>query len=1047
VAAAAESARESQTALDRMAEELADAVERSKTFSDKVASLEAEAKWQATELEHVRQTNSAAEASASDAKRHREEATAAYEKQVTEQSSRIAELEAETTRLKKQLSAAHSAVGTLAEDSTRATTEADHLKRQIEEAAAKRVSAEAAVAALKTDLATAQAAVAQLTDDLDTRALNDTALQAALKAEEEAFALLKTKHDEDSAELAEMRRRGEELQELLNAALDRLAQSEALTKELNDNAAELHAERATLTDEIATLRHALETVVVERQDLQERLDAARLGLEQTAALYNERILEDDRLQEELNAVSKAFAAQTDELKVGMTYVLEMSDGFQGVLTAVLTTAAATAKTTADVAASSAVKAVHQGVADGAAVSATPDTSAAIAAADASAIDADLAPWLKALEWVTQMRRRVRALEASRVRPSQDNREDSRDSDVEDMPSAAHYSAKVGTTRSAVADFAAQQVASVGDLRRLQHALQERDREITLRCAALDLMASTHVEVKERSDHLLQVIADTENHVSLVKEEFEEQLRLRSQATTAELVMARRAEERATDARLRAEAQLEAVEAELREAQASLRKLEEEKRKLTREAERLSRYSTRVMDASSTSTRVRGVGISGSVTPPTATLFADGAASQYALSSAAVEALEQAHLLQVSSLQQELLLSRRQIRELEGQEATLRQAYVELEHQVVELRADAAEVEDLRGELDALRAENAAWEEKNEQLQRVMEATQRSTHQELAQLRQQLKVKELELEEHKTRLEVLLIGKTTPEFEALRRQEALRESLSDISTQLAATQAQYSGSRHRTLEGGSFNTNTATPGTHSAVTPQDMLSDRIAHLQNALRERDAVLEKLQAAQLQSRVTVSSLEDKLAEKAAALERSTELVTQYAETIEALRSAGVSAATRATTPRRNTDDQRSAHALHDTTFMPTPLSLHSSVERKTNGNGVPHAALAMPSPAPRMPSLDEVAADNTVEKGKDEGDSSLDTVEDAKATSASPPATSRRRTGAAGESSRRGGRRPRGTRSSSSGATTTTPSMKSPRTSSSKVGKAVSRRKRSR
>ncbi|KPA84302.1 hypothetical protein ABB37_02322 [Leptomonas pyrrhocoris] len=1004
-AAAEEEVRVARAALEKMAAELSDSAHRVDELSAAKACWESEKRQRDAELARLESTAAEWETRTADVERRSAEAAAASEKRIATLAAEAAALEKETVRLKARLSAARGAVSSLAEDCTDVNTQTGDLTRHVEREVEQRKSAEAMLSALKRELVTAQAAVVQLTEDLEMRADNDAAMRATLKAEEEAFALLKSQHDDDRAELSEVRRRGEELQRLLDTTLDRLAQEEELVKGLNDNAADLHAERAALTEEVVTVRLALETVVLERQDIQERLDAAKLGLEQTAELYNERILEDDRLQDELDAVTQAFSAQTMQVKQGMRHMLQMSAGFHDALEAVMALAAATVKAAADLAASctaASTKTMTHGSTERKPAQATQDKFRAV-----TAINAALTPWSAALEWVATMQRRVHALEGSSADSTESpDRISAALSDGANDPShmplsvslaAASTVADAAKARGALTDFVELQEALLTHLRRLGHALDERDYELRLLRSAVDEMANSNVAEKERADHLLEAIQDAKNHVSLAEKEFDDQLQLRSEAVAAELVVARRAEERATDARLRAESQLAAVGAELTDALAALHKTEEERRKMSREVERLSRFSARLADPGA---RVHSGGTVGSVTPPSSGLFAEGVSNHYTMTASAVEALEQAHLLQVSSLQQELLLSRRQIRELERQEVILRQANVTLEQQVSDLRADAEEAVDLREEVARLRAENADLEEKIEQLERILAASGGGVAHEVKQLRQQLKLREAELEEEKARMQGLLVSKTAPEFAAARRQAALRESLSGITTQLAATQAQYSSGRSPR---GSLSAALSSNSAATSASPLDVLSKRIDHLQSAMKERDALIEKMKAAQLQSHVTVDGLEERLSEKAAALERANALVTHYAEALDGLRAARVSAAARTLPSRGNTHSSSAAQSPPPAARAPpTPLALQTSVDSNVKGgvgDSPQHMTAPVPSPAPRMPHLAAVEAEAEVEG------------------SLTPPATSRRRTGATGESSSRDGRRSRGTRSTSS------------------------------
>ena len=1032
VSDAAEELQSVKAALEDLAAECSDTKQRADALAAQVAGLEGERLKLLAELEHAHVVLAEVEVRLADAEHRDSERTAAMEHLSAAQLAQIASLEEQTSQLKKELSTARAAISTMAEHRADTETQISDLQSQLNHASEQRKTEEKTASALRSELAVARAAVAQLADDLATHAADDTALRAAAQAQDEAVALLRTKHEEDNAELMELRRRAEELRGVLSTTLDRLAQKEELEKQLNDNAGELAANNAALTEELATLRQTLEMALAEERELLERLDAANRGVEQTASMYNERILDMDRLQGELDAVTQAFAAQTEQLKSGLTRVVGMSDGFRRAVEAAMAPAATTVRATAKLAAdaSSYVFEDCEGREAGAACS----VSAAVAA-----VKAALTPWSETLDWVAATRQRIEELEGSRANAGAGHEDfstasadgaaaattDARSQAGEDSP-ASSYLSEVSQARSALLDFVEQQTTSLAHLRRLRHALHERDQAAVDKQAALEAVAGGAVDAQERADGLFRATEDARHRILQAEREWEEQLQLKSQATAAELIVARRAEERANDARTRAEAQLAAAEKELKETQAALRTTQEEKQKLALQTERLSLLSSQQSDSSALQRRRGSVG--DSVTPPTAAVSTGSRTTRYTVSSSTEEAVEQTHLLQVAGLQQELVRCRRQIRELESEEATLRQAYMALEQEVSDLRSDAAEVVNLRAEMATLRADYADSEERYERLRLMVDAVGDGTAQENRRLRQELKLKDAELEEYKTRQENSLVSRGAPDFETQRLEEAFRQSMSGIATQLTAKQAEFSGGHHG---GNSF-----------SASPQDVLNSRIDHLQTLVRERDAVISKMKAADLQSRVKCEGLEEKLAEKTAALNGAEELLAQYMERLDAMRAAGLAAAvtTRATTtPQRNTGKSSRERAKRDSALPPTPLSLNvTDGSTSTSHKGATPAGLAMPSPAPRMPNLDDVAAGSGEEDEEDEvrkinGNGSEDDA------SATPPATSRRRTGATGENSSCGNRRTREVHSSSSG---TTPPRASP-----KVGKTVSTRKRAR
>ncbi|TPP47469.1 hypothetical protein CGC21_30555 [Leishmania donovani] len=845
---------------------------------------------------------------------------------------------------KEQLAAEHART---VEELARATRAVAELEARAADAEGKRdvmhTAAEVTEAELMARVAALTAENAQLREKLSTS-----------RAAVTTFASRQT----DAAELAEVLQRSEDVQATLERTVARLAEQEALVEQLNYDASELNDARAVLTDEVTRLQKALAAAVSDKADVVAQLLATQKELDRAAEAQDAQYRDEERLQDALATTTSAFDVQTTQVRLGMAHVVDMSRAFCRV----------------------AEVAVQQSASqtDGASGTGT-------------SVQEILSPWTRALEWVAAMEQRLEALD--RV----ETESNSGSYVLGTSPLCRAVSAN--RAEAAFVRLIDEQAAATNTIADLRRTLADKEVDLTNLRSAMDALASDLMSERDRADNLSAAIDDASEKIASAQAEFEEQLRQRTAVTTAEVVEARRAEARATAAQLRAEEQLAAVEKDLKEQEAVLRKLQDENHRLTREADRLLRTS-RLEPSSRACSNV-----SGSVTPKSLSLSAtsaENAAQRFTTAPSTLEAIEQAQILQVSSLQADLMLSRRQARELEGREATLRQACAALEQQVSELRAKAAESEHLREDLATLRADYVELEQRYSELELMATAAGGGTMQELKQLRQQLKVREAELEEVKARMRDLVLSKAAPELQAARRQEALRESLSGITTQLAATQAQYGGgtggsskarSRRDSLTAALSNSDLNLSS--SRPSPQDVLNSRIEHLQTLVHDREVALEKVQAAQLESRAAMDTLEDQLAAKTAALERAEGLVAEYADTINAFTMAAVArrgnrgAVSTTVPPLSSGMGSPDAEALSASVPTLTPLTPRT----RAAVNGQPHAAVAMVSPAPRMPNLDEVADDSDGSGEGKQADSA------GPSTDSAPPPVTHRRTSASG------------------------------------------------
>nr|CAJ2475880.1 unnamed protein product [Leishmania braziliensis] len=984
-------------ALDQTASEVCGAEQQLRVYAEAKEELSAEHARTLEELARATRAAAELEARAAEAESRREAAHAAAEGTEVELTARIAALATENAQLKEKLSASRAAVTTFASKQTDGESTAASLEERCATEARRREAAEAEALVLRETL------------------------------------------DRTGAELTEVLQRSEGVQSTLTRTVDRLAEQEALLEQLNRNASELNDARAVLTGEVTRLQAALAAAVTDKSDVMAQLVATQRELDRAVEQQDAQYCEEVRLQDALTTTMSAFGVQTRQVQLGMAHVVDMSRAFYRVVE-VVAKGAASATVQGEIVDKEAAAQSFASVGVGSSVKGASPT--------ATSVREILLPWSRALEWVASMEERLESLGTgstssdttssdsqcerrrrrrgrSTVAVEEEEAMDEEETSGADAVSTSFLCRAVPASHAeaAFARWIWEQAAAASTIADLRSALADKEVELNNLRSAMDTLANDVMAEQDRADNLSAAIGDATKKIALVQAEFEEQLRQRTVATTAEVVEARRAEERARAAQLRAEEHLTVVENELKEQQAVLRKLQDENHRLTREADRLRR-SSRHLESDSRALNK----ISDSVTPQPLSYAGVSAVTEvesFTTAASAVEVVEQAQFLQVFSLQEDLMLSRRQARELEGREATLRQTCATLEQQVSQLRVEATDAEKLREELATLRTDYAELEERYDQLERMTTAAGGGTMQELKQLRQQLKARETELDELKARVRGLVLNKVAPELEAARRQEALRESLSGITTQLAATQAQYGGGTGGSSNAGSRRASLASALSKpdhlslSASSPssQDLLTSRIEHLQILVHDHQEAFEKVQAAQLESRATMDTLEDQLAAKTAALERAEGLVAEYADTINVLTMTAVvgrgsgGAHLSTVQPLRNEVANLVAEVPSLSVLPLTPLTPRPDVA----ADGQPRAAVAVASPTPRMPNLDEVAANNDGSVTDVEGDSAGSSADTAL------PSATHRRTDA--EGSRRSARGTPARRSSSSSSSNNT------------------------
>ncbi|KAG5501530.1 hypothetical protein JKF63_03359 [Porcisia hertigi] len=879
----------------------------------------------------------------------------------------VADLEARAAEAESRHEATHAAAeGTAAELTARVTT----LAAENAELREKLATSRAAVTTFASHQTDVEGAVASLEERCASEAQRREAAEAEVLA-------LRAALDRSAAELLELLQRSEDVQVALTQAVDRLTKEEVLVEELNSDAALHSAERAALADEMTKLQNSLERALLDKEEVLAQLLATQKDLDCAAAGLDAQYEEEERLRVVLEATTSAFSAQTMQVRLAMAHVVDMSKAFCG-----------------------AVEAAAQGAVspseDGESVkkdAATPHCDALARTKGrqcmAARIEKVLSPWGRALDWVATMEQRLEALERGTTtsdtsdadsRPlSRRARRQSRGMAVEDedvtevggsaqVLSASFMQRAVPRSRAeaAFARLIDEQVFATSTIADLRGALADKNVELSNLRSAMNTLASDAIAERDRADSLSAAIDDATEKLALAQAEFEEQLRQRMAATTAEVVEARRSEARAAAAQLSAEQQLAVVEDDLKEQQALVRTLLEENRRLARDVDRLRR-SSRSLEVG-----LRGLSeVTGSVTPaslsPAAAVSPGVAARRFTRSASITEAVEQAQVLQVSSLQADLTRTRQQARELKGREATLQLSCAALEQEITALRPKAMDAEQLREDLAALRADYAELEQRHDQLERMTTAAGGGTMQELKQLRQQLRVREAELEEQKARSRDLMLSKAAPELEAVRRQEALRESLSDITTHLIATQAQYGVSSEDTgvtrSRCGSLAVSRRGSGPlispASGPSATDVLTDRMKYLQALVHDREVELERAQAAQLESRAVMDTLKDQLVAKAAALERAEGLVAKYADTINTLTTtamleSGARGGHLTTAPPLC----NKADALNNPVSSSAAPPVNQLAPRTCAAvNNETHTTIALTSPAPLMPLFGEV------------------------------------------------------------------------------------------
>ncbi|CCW69316.1 unnamed protein product [Phytomonas sp. Hart1] len=490
---------------------------------------------------------------------------------------------------------------------------------------------------------------------------------------------------------------------------------------------------------------------------------------------------------------------------------------------------------------------------------------------------------------------------------------------------------------------------------LVYSLQEEKEHSRSLSAAMDQIAADILDEKERSDSLFGTIADINQQLEKTKADFDEQIRKQEVASSVELIAARRAEGRALEAKRRAEEQLVLVETELEEERMALRKLRDNYGELKIEAERLTRLTGSISDANQASQQDwRATEAENTDTN-----------HQIGLRDDQLEVLEQAQILQISTLQAELLQMRKMVREAESREAVLNQKNRVQEQTLAEQHEEVHKTAALLMDFDQLQSEYTDLLNRYKNLVESSSTTEISTIEELKQLRRQVRLLETELAEEKAHTRAIELAKNTPDLEAMLRQEALGETLTGLSTHLAAVQAQYArpsvtnsaSPNDHSFSGEVPKSNDDVSGSGVAVgsneddtifrTPNpsiDLLHSRITQLESSIKEKNKKVEKYAADILRQQTVIETLEDNLTNKLTTLDRTEQLNEQYLSTIDALTRS--SKALRASAPVRlvveNTKTAAYASDKHSNRSRRSAL-------RTTSGEDASRPGL---SPLPRTP-----------------------------------------------------------------------------------------------
>ncbi|EPY17936.1 hypothetical protein STCU_10306 [Strigomonas culicis] len=550
-------------------------------------------------------------------------------------------------------------------------------------------------------------------------------------------------------EAASLRTKAAELESTLRATNARMEEQEQLIEELEAALQAAADQEEALLLQVQELAERGAELAAEKAQHLLQVEALKKTLEDTATSYNDRIVVEERLRDRMEEYRQLAAARQLELRTAAAVWLQATESLRDGLR------------------------VAEAAAGSLKGPATPPLK--------------LQPLEKAAAWYADVALRETAAEARRSSQDLSDDDSRRASTVQGGEGTHQEEVRVLFQRNA-----AGLCAEVGDqLRQLwELGRAAARREETLRRkleleqqlrAALDTLAVENVDLKEAGRNYQSLFNETQAALQQITNDFQQQLLEEKEAASVEVVTARRDMQRAGESRRRAEQRAQLLQEELEQLQHVKGELEGQLLAMSEERDELRTRATETVEAVLAA-------------EPAGAGSGDGSdlsvrASRYSTAMAQ----EQAQVLQVTSLQSDLLLVRRQLREMEAQDAALRRSAAASEREVAALRTERVR---LQRELER---EHVTTQRRYSQLLEQTDAG--AAAEELRELR--LKVRELEgvVFRFEERERELARVRSQQEVQAGRRQEAVLTRLRSMSSRMTDVRRQLNDGGERASRGG------------------------------------------------------------------------------------------------------------------------------------------------------------------------------------------------------------------------------------------------------
>ncbi|ORC87203.1 NUP-1 protein [Trypanosoma theileri] len=436
--------------------------------------------------------------------------------------------------------------------------------------------------------------------------------------------------------------------------------------------------------------------------------------------------------------------------------------------------------------------------------------------------------------------------------------------------------RLAEEREEAAEKALQMEACIASLEESLHELrmllsESRNEALSLRedldvkgkllsdaLSALDRVGADHanseIEWGERSERFLRTFEELQSQFAVTKKGFEEQWQRRSEACTAELIAARRSAHRATEARKRAEERAALCMQEWEQMHGELLRLQREYRVVERIVRAHGLYSTPHVD---------DIDESGETPPGVRPWNSEG--------------VDLAQFLQISSLQADLMLSRKKCRLLESRQEELQAA---LERSELQLASLPASVEESHIELRRVRDQHETLLHEHQRLEEKYEAVKKQRIEEVEQLRQQSERLMQQLREKRDKLTTLTRHMRESELSAKQQAEELSDAFNVLDGQMRLLRSEVESNSRQSRSSRQHNEKVV------ADAETKMLQGRIKFLQRTLQQKEEEIRRLQEELERKEELLDSFEDQVTSATHDLENTSRKSAQLEQTVHHLK-----------------------------------------------------------------------------------------------------------------------------------------------------------------